>query len=193
MIKVLFFLNVPSHLTLEQFEDWYLHTHTRIAKGMEGMRRYAINRTQPRQPLFMGTAQAPTHRIAEAWWDDLQAVETCFNSPGGLADLGDGVSNIGIEADSLPVVLFIEETEYPANEAVGFNLTSGSYLGRDSVVKLFGLVRIPHDTPDTQAESEKSENTAENGQEADQAPQPDRLPILLLTAGTLKRHHGSAS
>ncbi len=174
MIKVLWFLNVPSHLTLEQFEDWYLHTHTRIAKGMEGMRRYAINRTQPRQPLFMGAAQAPTHRIAEVWWDDLQAVETCFNSPGGLADLGDGMSNIGVHADSLPVVLFVEETEYPASEAIGFNLTSGSYLGRDSVVKLFGLVRIPHDAPaelpdSPPAASENSEETAENIQEVGQA------------------------
>jgi hypothetical protein len=37
MIKVLWFLSVPAHLTLEQFEAWYLNTHTRIAKGMEGM------------------------------------------------------------------------------------------------------------------------------------------------------------
>ncbi len=143
MIKVLWFLSVPVHLTLEQFESWYLNTHTRIAKGMEGMRRYAINRALRRQPLFVSREQPLTHRIAEVWWDDVKAVEACFNSPGGLADLGDGFSNIGIKSDSLPVILFVEETEHPVGEAVGFNLTSGTYIGRDFLVKLFGLLRLP--------------------------------------------------
>jgi hypothetical protein len=143
MIKVLWFLSVPAHLTVEQFEQWYLNTHTRIAKGMEGIRRYAINRALRRQPLFVGREQPLTHRIAEVWWDTIKAVEVCFNSPGGLADLGDGLSNLGVKSDTLPVTLFVEETEYPAGEALGFNLTSGTYLGRDFLVKLFGLVRLP--------------------------------------------------
>jgi hypothetical protein len=146
MIKVLWFLSVPAHLSLEQFEAWYLNTHTRIAKGMEGMRRYAINRASRRQPLFIGKEQPLTHRIAEVWWDDVKAVETCFNSAGGLADLGDGFSNIGIKGDSLPVILFVGETEHAVGEAVGFNLTSGTYLGREFLVKLFGLVRLPEET-----------------------------------------------
>ena len=144
MIKVLWFLSVPSHLTLEQFEAWYLNTHTRIAKGMEGMRRYAINRAFRRQPLFVvGREQPLTHRIAEVWWDDVKAVEVCFNSPGGLADLGDGFSTLGMRSDSLPVILFVAETEHPVGEAIGFNLTSGTYIGRDSLVKLFGLLHLP--------------------------------------------------
>ena len=143
MIKVLWFLSVPAHLTLEQFEAWYLNTHTRIAKGMEGMRRYAINRALRRQPLFVGAGQPLTHRIAEVWWDDVKAVESCFNSPGGLADLGDGFSNLGIRSESLPVILFVEEAEHPVGEAIGFNLTSGTYLGREFLVKLFGLLRLP--------------------------------------------------
>lgn len=141
MIKVLWFLSVPAHLTVEQFEQWYLNTHTRIAKRMEGMRRYAINRALRRQPILTGRAQPLTHRIAEVWWDDLQAVETCFHSPGGLADLGDGLSNLGTKSETLPVVLLVEESEYPVGEAIGFNLTSGTYLGRDFLVKLFGFVR----------------------------------------------------
>lgn len=143
MIKVLWFLSIPPHLTVEQFEDWYLNTHTRVAKGMEGMRRYAINRALRRQPLVTGTGQPLTHRIAEVWWDSVKAVGVCFNSPGGLADLGDGLSNLGVKSDSLPVVLFVEETEYPVGEAIGFNLTSGTYLGRGFLVKLFALVRLP--------------------------------------------------
>jgi uncharacterized protein (TIGR02118 family) len=142
MIKVLWFLSVPAHLTVEQFEHWYLNTHTRIAKGMEGMRRYAVNRALRRQPVFIGKDQPLTHRIAEVWWDSVKAVEVCFNSPGGLADLGDGLSNMGFRGDTLPVTLFVEETEYPASEAIGFNLTTGSYLGRDFLVKLFGFVRL---------------------------------------------------
>lgn len=161
MIKVLWFLSVPPHLTLEQFEQWYLNTHTRIAKGMEGMRRYAINRAVRRQPLFIGREQPLTHRIAEVWWDDVKAVEVCFNSPGGLADLGDGVSNIGLKGDTLPVILFVEEAEYAVGEAVGFNLTSGTYLGRDFLVKLFGLLRLPEgaelDTWYTQATARLSQ------------------------------------
>jgi hypothetical protein len=143
MIKVLWFLGIPSHLTVEQFEQWYLQTHTRIAKGMEGMRRYAINRALRRQPLLVGREQPLTHRIAEVWWDNLKAVEVCFNSPGGLADLGDGLSNMGAREETLPVTLFVEETEYPVGEAIGFNLTAGTYLGREFLVKLFGVVRVP--------------------------------------------------
>lgn len=143
MIKALWFLSVPAHLTVEQFEHWYLNTHTRIAKSMEGMRRYAINRAVRRQPLLASGEHPLTHRIAEVWWDDLRAVEACFHSPGGLADLGDGLSNLGVKSDTLPVVLFVEEREHPVGEAVGFNLTSGTYLGRDFLVKLFGFVRLP--------------------------------------------------
>jgi len=143
MIKVLWFLSVPSHLTVEQFEQWYLNTHTRIAKGMEGMRRYAINRAVRRQPLFVARETPLTHRIAEVWWDSSKAVEVCFNSPGGLADLGDGLSNLGIKGETLPVILLVEETEFPAGEAIGFNLSAGTYMGRDFLVKLFGLVHLP--------------------------------------------------
>lgn len=145
MVKVLWFLGVPKHLTLEEFETWYLRTHTVIAKGMGGIRRYAINRALRRQPAFSRQDTLLTHRIAEVWWDSVRAVETCFNSPGGLADLGDGLSHMGLGGDVLPVTLFVVEEEFPVSEPVGFNLTSGTYLGRDFLVKLFGFFRLPQE------------------------------------------------
>lgn len=146
MVKVLWFLGVPKHLTLAEFETWYLRAHTVIAKGMEGIRRYAINRALRRQPMFIPQDALLTHRVAEVWWDSVRAVETCFNSPGGLADLGDGLSHMGFGGDTLSVTLFVQEEEFPVSEPVGFNLTSGTYLGRDFLVKLFGFFCLPQET-----------------------------------------------
>ncbi len=143
MVKVLWFLQVPPHLTVAEFERWYLHTHTAVAKKMEGVRRYAINRVLLRQPALVEKRLA--HRIAEVWWDSVRAVEECFNSPGGLADLGDGMVHLGMSREALPVVLFVEEEEFPVSEPVGFNLTTGTYWGRDFLVKLFGFFRLPED------------------------------------------------
>ncbi len=146
MVKVLWFLGVPKHLAVAEFETWYLCTHTVIAKGMEGIRRYAINRALPRQPVFIRQDTLLTYRVAEVWWDSIRAVETCFNSPGGLADLGDGLSHMGFGGNTLPVTLFVVEEEFPVSEPVGFNLTSGTYLGRDFLVKFFGFFRLSQET-----------------------------------------------
>ena len=64
------------------------HRHSLVAKQMQGLRRYAINRRFDGQPSFVDCDRVP-QRIAELWWDSIQDVEDCFNSPSGLADLGD--------------------------------------------------------------------------------------------------------
>jgi hypothetical protein len=120
--------------------------HSRIARQMLGLRRYAVNRRPAAQPSFVDPARVPP-RIAELWWDSVEAVEECFNSPSGLADLGDAAVHLPPvpinfpERFSGPNITFLRELPLPVAQPLGLDVHSGGYLGSGLMTKLLGFVR----------------------------------------------------
>jgi len=111
---------------------------------MLGLRRYAVNRGTVKQPYFADSAEPPG-RIAELWWDDVAAVERCFSSPSGLADLGDTsvwLPDKPVNFPSLKAgpVTFLEETSLRVARPLGFDLFTGRYIASGHGVKLFGFL-----------------------------------------------------
>jgi hypothetical protein len=121
--------------------------HSQIARRMQGLRRYAVNRSLPRQPSFVDSSRVP-RRIAELWWDTVQDVEDCFNSPSGLADLGDAAVRLPPrpinfpERMSGPNITFLNELPLPVKQPLGLDVHNGHYLGVGLMIKLYGFVTV---------------------------------------------------
>ena len=122
------------------------HRHSLVAKQMQGLRRYAINRRFDGQPSFVDCDRVP-QRIAELWWDSIQDVEDCFNSPSGLADLGD----TSVRLPDVPInfprfkagpVTFLRAHPLPVADTARFDLDAGAYQAGQLMFKLYGFVHV---------------------------------------------------
>jgi uncharacterized protein (TIGR02118 family) len=83
MIKMSLFLTRRADLTFEQFSDYWQNTHWPIVIGLrsvkENTRRYVQQHSIGGVPD--GLTAAPYDGYAEAWFDDLAALERTVTSP----------------------------------------------------------------------------------------------------------------
>jgi hypothetical protein len=121
--------------------------HASVARQMAGLRRYSVSRAVPRQPALADPQRVPV-RIAELWWDSVQAIEDCFNSPSGLADLADAMVRFPPDPVSIPTrmsgpnLCFTEEKDFPVAQPAAFGFHDGMYRTAPILTKLFGFVRV---------------------------------------------------
>ncbi|MFL5846415.1 MAG: EthD family reductase [Solirubrobacteraceae bacterium] len=84
---------LPEGMDLEAWNDWYWNQHVPMAKKLPGLRRYTttlVHRT------VLG---APLYRMAEQYFDDVEALEAAVNSEIGAAvadDAGPWVTDLSL-------------------------------------------------------------------------------------------------
>lgn len=138
MISLNWVMNLPKSLTEEQFEKWYLGIHTGFAKETQGIMRYNINRYVSHQPK---SAHGIFHRVAQEWWEDFDAMEAAWNSHSGLALLGDGQANMGLDPGTLPGIAITEDLKLPVASPALFSTIKRGYQARSdgTISRVFGF------------------------------------------------------
>lgn len=146
MISLNWVMNLPASLSEEDFEAWYLGTHTGYAKIAQGIMRYNINHYVKEQPR---SARGHFYRVAQEWWEDFEAMEACWNSHTGHALLGDGQVNMGLDPGTLPGIAITEDMQLPVLSPAMFSSIRRGYRHREdgtiSRVFGFGFSKIPLD------------------------------------------------
>jgi uncharacterized protein (TIGR02118 family) len=65
---------LPEGMDMEAYDDWYWNHHVPLAKQLPGMRRYTTTLVQR---VALG---APMFRMAEQYFDDVEALEAAVGS-----------------------------------------------------------------------------------------------------------------
>ncbi len=77
MVKLVGFIRKRADLTLEEFRFHWLETHTKLAGGLPGLKRYTVNlidREQYPNSAYDG--------FSELWFDSREALDAAFSGPG---------------------------------------------------------------------------------------------------------------
>lgn len=138
MISLNWVMNLPKSLTEEEFENWYLGTHTGYAKIAHGIMRYNINRYVQHQPR---NSKGRFYRVAQEWWEDFDSMEECWNSHTGYALLGDGQMNMGLDPGTLPGISITEDVQLPVAYPAQFSSIQRGYRAREdgTISRVFGF------------------------------------------------------
>lgn len=78
MLRWVFFLRFPDHVSKEEAEHWYIHTHAAEAKGLKNLRRYVSWRAKKAEvapPWSTLERLNRWDRVTELWFDDWAAWE----------------------------------------------------------------------------------------------------------------------
>ena len=119
----------PSGLSESNFENWYLHIHTEVAKQCAGLRYYCINRAYTDQPPTSHEPASPLGRhlrIAQLGWDSIDAVEKSYSSYSGCAVRGDAEGNI-----VHPSVAVTDDETFPVVHPAAYDPFRAEFLGAD--------------------------------------------------------------
>jgi hypothetical protein len=126
---------LPSGLSVERFEAWYLGVHTQYVETALGVKRYAINRIVRQQPA---AATGEVYRVAQEYWEDWETMERCWNSASGHVLLGDGLVNMGLDTGTIAGVAVTEDTQLDVAEPAVFSPARRGYRGRqDGTISKF--------------------------------------------------------
>jgi hypothetical protein len=126
---------LPSGLSVEKFEAWYLGVHTQYVETALGVKRYAINRVVAEQP---SAASGAVYRVAQEYWEDWETMERCWNSASGHVLLGDGLVNMGLDTGTIAGVAVTEDTQLDVANPAVFSTVRGGFRGRgDGTISKF--------------------------------------------------------
>lgn len=78
MIKLICLINRPSNKTPEEFKDWWLNHHAKVAAKLPNLRRYTINTT-----VSESEDEMPFDGVAELYFDSYEDMENAFVSEQG--------------------------------------------------------------------------------------------------------------
>lgn len=126
MISLNWIMVLPTELSAERFDEWYLGTHTLYGKASLGIVRYTVNRAFSIQPP---AARGEVYRIAQEYWESWSSFEACWNSPSGHAVLGDGLVNIGLDPRTIPAITIGEDARLPVMQPARFSTMARGYPG----------------------------------------------------------------
>ena len=105
MIKLVSLLNLKPGVDPEQFERHYRAVHIPLAKKLPGQRRYVISKVRPSK-----RRQVPFYRMAENFFDNMDAVQNMLASPEAAAAANDEPFNAVVQDF---IQFFCEEEEVP--------------------------------------------------------------------------------
>lgn len=83
MVKTIVLYGKPSDPAA--FEEYYANTHLPIAGKIPGVRRFEAGRIAGNQD----GGDPPYYRVAELWFDSLEAMDASMSSPEGQATVAD--------------------------------------------------------------------------------------------------------
>lgn len=127
MISFNWVITLPSHMTAEQFDNWYLGIHTELAKVAHKIVRYNINRRVATQPT---ASHGEFFRIAQEYWNSWDDMVECWNHSTGFALLGDGLANMGLDSGTLPGIALTEHTQFEVQDPARFSTFQRGYRAR---------------------------------------------------------------
>lgn len=81
MLKLICLINRPSDKTPEEFKDWWLNHHAKVAAKLPNLRHYTINTTVARS----AHDEIPFDGVAELYFDSYEDMENAFASEQGQA------------------------------------------------------------------------------------------------------------
>ena len=81
MIKIVSFWKLRDGVDPEEAEKQYYEVHIPTARKIPGLRKYTVAKARGKTPAF--------YRIAELYFDDMDAVKNGLSSPEGEATLTD--------------------------------------------------------------------------------------------------------
>lgn len=81
MVKVVSFWKLREGVDPQDAEKQYLEVHVPMATRIPGLRKYTIAKARGKNPAF--------YRLAELYFEDMDAVKKGLSSPEGVATLGD--------------------------------------------------------------------------------------------------------
>ena len=128
MIGLNWVMLLPSGLSEEKFESWYLGVHTHYLETALGVKRYTINRAVSKQPP---SSNGGIYRVAQEYWLDWETMERCWNSQSGHVLLGDGLVNMGLDTGTIRGVAVTEDFQLDVAKPAMFSAIKGGYHGRD--------------------------------------------------------------
>jgi len=80
--KIVWLLKKSDHLTTEEFQDWWLHSHAPHARTAPGLKRYVINFARPVDDLAgRPTTPCDWDGVAEQWFEDDDALNAAYSRP----------------------------------------------------------------------------------------------------------------
>jgi len=103
VIKLVSLLSLKPGVDPEEFERHYRTVHIPLAKRLPGQRRYIISKVRPSKKR-----QVPFYRMAENFFDDMDAVRNMLASAEAAAAANDEPFNAMIQDF---IQLFCEEEE----------------------------------------------------------------------------------
>ena len=82
MIKIVWLLKKAEHLSIEEFQDWWLNSHAPHARQAPGLRKYVINFARELDDLAGRPAwDCAWDGVAEQWFDDEPALNEAYSRP----------------------------------------------------------------------------------------------------------------
>ena len=78
MVKLVGLLRKREDLSTQEFQAYWLGTHTAIARRLPGLRRYSVNLIDREQ-----FPESSYDGFSELWFDSLEAFHAAFASPEG--------------------------------------------------------------------------------------------------------------
>lgn len=136
MVTSSWFMVLPEDFTPEKFENWYLDTHTGVAKQCQDLVCYSISRGFAEQPPQAHGDEV--FRIAQLRWESPEKLRDSFISYSGSAVRGDALLNMG----GNPYIAITEDVQLDVAKPAVFDTFRRQYRTADgTVVKVlaFGM------------------------------------------------------
>lgn len=122
-LNVTWLFERPAGVDEDAFENWYLGQHAPLAKRLPGLRRYTVNRLARDADL----ETSPVFRVAQLVWDDAASASDAFNSPDGLATVGDGAVHAGLGYTW--AMALTRDAALPVARPAVFDVIAGGFQG----------------------------------------------------------------
>lgn len=84
MVKIVALLNLKPDVDPEEFERQYYQVHIPMVKKLPGLKKYLIGKVRPSK-----RHQVPFYRVAELYFDDMDALRQAISSPENTDQLND--------------------------------------------------------------------------------------------------------
>ena len=76
MVKIVTLWNLRPGVTQEEFEKHYLEVHVPLVKKLPELKKYTVSKIRASK-----NQKAPYYRMAEVYWEDVEAIRRMANSP----------------------------------------------------------------------------------------------------------------
>jgi hypothetical protein len=134
---------LPSGISMDEFEAWYLGAHAEIARTCPGLAYYCVNRAYAQQPSLAHEPASPLGphiRIAQLSWPDVDSAQRSLQSFNGAATRGDAVGNV-----VHPSMAITADRQFAVRQPAGYDVYEAKFRASSdgSITKLLCFGETP--------------------------------------------------